>query len=598
MENIHNEYKYEPLDRARSEIRLLELLPASDHHRKVKGKLFHHSLSAPSVYDALSYTWGDPSVTKAIELDDDPNFHIPAKLESALHNIRYSDKPLIIWIDAICIHQQNTKERNHQVKLMREIYEKALMVHAWIDVHVNISEPVFTELERLAAAPFPQDLGSDPQFWKPAVELFDQRYWGRVWIQQEITFAKRHLLHCRRDTISLVGLLVLGATLYGRFFSPAVFELEWKAIYEAAVTFKGRWLIESWGERVIKSRGIDSRVGHMHSGQLLCILEKGRDLDCQNPLDRVYGIMYLAQDYEDDGIEINYELSVAEVYCSSVRYFVNKYERFKNLGCLAFLCAVTPESLQSIHRLPSWCPDWSAGKQNSFAWDMWHSLEIFAGGKVRGKKPCFSADGTTLHASGFYLDSISRICMDSLHDEISFDTPICDILSTWIRLAAGTDGVRFPNKDEFAHWRLPLLRTLTVDDDFEGLEEAWDEFTELAIDPPTAHMSVKEVSKLLTRNGATLMTQLLSKDGEGMLFRSYKGNVGMVPKDTLFDDEIWILFDCPLPVVLRPVDDHFTMVGVAYVDGHMRGESCLSMPAVVKKGEKYGELQIATVILK
>jgi hypothetical protein len=81
-------------------------------------------------------------------------------------------------------------------------------------------------------------------------------------------------------------------------------------------------------------------------------------------------------------------------------------------------------------------------------------------------------------------------------------------------------------------------------------------------------------------------------------FRGGKGCVGLIPKEASFDSQVWIPFDCPVPVVLRPMDDYYTMVGVAYVDGFMHGESCSDMPSVVEIGEKYGNDEISTVRIK
>lgn len=162
MEDIHNKYKYEPLNRERNEIRLLELFPATESN-KIKARLFSHSLDDLSIYNALPYTWGDPSIIKAIELDGDKDFHVFASLEKALHDIRHHDNSIVIWIDAICIDQLNTAERNNQVKLMKSIYEKALMVHIWIDVDIDVSAPVFEVLETMTHEDS-LDLGDDPEF--------------------------------------------------------------------------------------------------------------------------------------------------------------------------------------------------------------------------------------------------------------------------------------------------------------------------------------------------------------------------------------------------------------------------------------------------
>ncbi|PMD28553.1 hypothetical protein NA56DRAFT_547749, partial [Hyaloscypha hepaticicola] len=106
-------------------------------------------------------------------------------LEKALHDIRLHDNSLLIWIDAICIDQRNISERNNQVKMMKRIYERALLVHIWIDVEVEIPAPVLKMLETINLGT-PLELEADPKFWDPVVHLFGQRYWSRVWIHQEV----------------------------------------------------------------------------------------------------------------------------------------------------------------------------------------------------------------------------------------------------------------------------------------------------------------------------------------------------------------------------------------------------------------------------
>jgi hypothetical protein len=51
---------------------------------------------------------------------------------SALRALRHRSRPRKLWIDAICIDQTSTAERNQQVPLMAEIYGKAGQVLVWL----------------------------------------------------------------------------------------------------------------------------------------------------------------------------------------------------------------------------------------------------------------------------------------------------------------------------------------------------------------------------------------------------------------------------------------------------------------------------------
>lgn len=62
-------------------------------------------------YDALSYMWGDPLVTRQITLDDDETFLVTVPLENALRHIRLQNEIRYLWVDAVYINQSDIKER-------------------------------------------------------------------------------------------------------------------------------------------------------------------------------------------------------------------------------------------------------------------------------------------------------------------------------------------------------------------------------------------------------------------------------------------------------------------------------------------------------
>jgi hypothetical protein len=52
-------------------------------------------------------------------------------LGSALYHLR-GKKPLVLWIDAICIDQEKEDEKNSQVQLMFEIYKRSAETIVWL----------------------------------------------------------------------------------------------------------------------------------------------------------------------------------------------------------------------------------------------------------------------------------------------------------------------------------------------------------------------------------------------------------------------------------------------------------------------------------
>ncbi|KAK5124827.1 hypothetical protein LTR85_001540 [Meristemomyces frigidus] len=116
---------YTSLDHKRQEIRLLEVLPGS------KLDQLHCNLAAPipledasGRYEAVSYCAGNPKDTVCVTVNG-LDFNIFASLNQALHRLRRGKKTRVLWIDQVCINQDDLEERSSQVQLMGEIYANA-----------------------------------------------------------------------------------------------------------------------------------------------------------------------------------------------------------------------------------------------------------------------------------------------------------------------------------------------------------------------------------------------------------------------------------------------------------------------------------------
>jgi hypothetical protein len=82
-------------------------------------------------YEALSYVWGSPRGNVPIECEG-KTLLITPNCEAALRRIRRRTRTRALWIDAICIDQASTDEKNAQVQLMSEVYSKARRVIVWL----------------------------------------------------------------------------------------------------------------------------------------------------------------------------------------------------------------------------------------------------------------------------------------------------------------------------------------------------------------------------------------------------------------------------------------------------------------------------------
>ncbi|KAH7378041.1 heterokaryon incompatibility protein-domain-containing protein [Cadophora sp. MPI-SDFR-AT-0126] len=95
-----------------------------------------------------SYTWGTPYPRHHITIDSYSMSVNPA-LHIALSHLRYSNEPRILWVDALCINQEDLKEREEQVTQMRLVYSCARRVLAWLGEEYESSDAAMSLLENI-----------------------------------------------------------------------------------------------------------------------------------------------------------------------------------------------------------------------------------------------------------------------------------------------------------------------------------------------------------------------------------------------------------------------------------------------------------------
>lgn len=140
---FHAKYKHEPIDLAKDAIRLVRIL-RGEYNEPLRCEIFQSYLNPENgvPYEALSYTWGDPTIVRVpldiIESTNGPDacLSILPNLYKILQQLRHNDRDRIVWVDAICIDQTGDhdalNELNHQVRQMRQVYAGAVRVIVWL----------------------------------------------------------------------------------------------------------------------------------------------------------------------------------------------------------------------------------------------------------------------------------------------------------------------------------------------------------------------------------------------------------------------------------------------------------------------------------
>lgn len=175
---------YQALDPSRMQIRLLHLNPDPANLSAV---LEIVSLNDKPRYTALSYTWGLEKSNAGIALNGNARQPITRNLQVALeHLCADANEPITLWIDALCINQEDVPERSHQITLMTEIYSMAEVTCIWLGPAADESDLAMTAINDLYAKKtylFSDDALSDVQL-RAINALLKRQWWSRIWVVQ------------------------------------------------------------------------------------------------------------------------------------------------------------------------------------------------------------------------------------------------------------------------------------------------------------------------------------------------------------------------------------------------------------------------------
>ena len=282
-----------------SQLRLLRPTNLGEDRLAFATGVFERS-EAP-MYTAISYTWGDEEASESITLDGKP-FKVRTNLWSALHYIgraSYSQPWRYIWVDAICINQGSTAERNAQVRFMDQTYSKASMVSAWLGLP---SLPEHIHMPR-KHSPL-KTVSIDPFTWVDQIEdLANRPYWTRYWVIQEYRLARDLRVYCSDTSMDWDQ---FGDLVQRRTDAQGP---------QPTLLFSALPLVQG-------------REATAPQETLLDLLRKHHRSQCKDPRDRIFALIGLLTDWERDLLSRvfpDYSLSVDVVRVIALAHAMNLY---------------------------------------------------------------------------------------------------------------------------------------------------------------------------------------------------------------------------------------------------------------------------------
>ena len=208
------DFVHQPLDLETKTIRVLRILPGRSGS-VIRCELTHHPLRNDHV--CLSYAWGDEHDPKTI-LVNGKNLTIRRNLYNFLYHARKHRVRYWLWVDAICINQNDTREKSHQVRQMGQIYQQARFVLIWTGASLSwdqlMAHFMNHSMYRLLTGVRFIIKETRPWWgirWCPLLSdgflIIRSTYWRRMWIVQEVLLARHAYVFVGSRKLSVAGLL-------------------------------------------------------------------------------------------------------------------------------------------------------------------------------------------------------------------------------------------------------------------------------------------------------------------------------------------------------------------------------------------------------
>ena len=378
----------------------------------------------PVWYTALSYVWGNPALVKPMTCNRKP-FATTVNLDLALRRIRRLDMALLLWVDQICINQDDLQEKNQQVAIMDTIYQHAWTTLAWLgDDSDNSSDALDTVLatrDALQTYPDGKPLNVDDfkRLYLPAPDslkwlelgkLMSRPWFYRVWIIQEVVLSNEVIIMCGAKCISWADLSMFTYCMIDNDLAQHLprwgpFHGENESPESGCIRVN---TIEGIRRFEIKSPSKVSKIDFLDG------LVHGRGAQATNPRDKVFAIMGMTRDV----MYPKYSDPIIDIYVEAALKIVTTPYGIELLCCVDHLYP-TPNQ-------PSWVPDWATPRQTSSLGYYARHHDVYRA----SKKPYWEMQlrteievkGAALAIVGVIVDTIKEVGM------ISEEADLKDIL--------------------------------------------------------------------------------------------------------------------------------------------------------------------------
>lgn len=578
---------YEPLPGPDS-FRLLVIEPWGADKHQLRCHLRAVRLEdAKGRYNALSYCWSQPvrgtvqsMICNGVKVDAGENLRL------ALESIRYRTLPRIVWVDALCINQADLAERNQQVQLMGKIYQQAIETVVWLgdvfshgptvpelDAICNVVKswdtsltPYYEARDKKGKLCRYESRGSNSWTFQAVSNLFACPWFERRWVLQEVALARSAVVKIPGVTIQWKW-IGLAAGIIRTNHDSFIRRYNMPNLYNAYLMFR------------LSKQGPLPPLDI----SLLSLLRLTTGFKATEKLDVVFALLGLFNRREDGCGSC----SASEAFKLKVDYNLSESE----LGMLVAKCHMAqprrPLSFLSdaigVANKPSWSPRWIHKRLSMLEpWTLNDDSDAFNPAKELFFKRFPSTDPNHLKVEGVQLSQVScRTATFSTYQ--GFDSIMADLVRILLTYHRGFDIWNAPaisavamalcgERDKYggrAKNKSLIIRQ------FSAFVRTWlwchaEEF-------PTLVKTLGSESVYQESDGTTWVDAAERVCLGRCLFYTTSGHIGLGPGDMNLGDTVCILGGAGMPIVVRPLADHFGIVGDCYLNGVMDGEATDAM---------------------
>lgn len=518
------------------------------------------SLEDSPHYEAISYCWGYSGQTSELFVDGE-KFLVNSSLAEALQNFRL-EVPRVVWVDGLCINQDDWDERLRQVKLMDDIYSMASNVRVWLGHADERTETAFNSIRDIGRGSAIADLkdhrNNEPLditlFLRCMLSVYERPWFERLWVMQEHWLCKRCFFHCGSHIVGTV------------FIDKTARAIGGSNLLDTIPSAEANYLFNRLLARLSRTGSTWSNInpGKVAMESNYAILSAALSLKCTNPKDRVFGLMGVAPFLK--AMNVTYDNSVLEIYAAATLAVMREDKR------LDLLCTVS--AIKSDITDSSWI---FAFQGQSLQYGLTMSMPINAALYNACKSvplQITQVDATTLRLRGIPIGEISAL------------GPVWPVY-TIPQVGERAEGWR--SKGETAHraeqlkqWQeflgVPdddLWSVVNVDviQDSTGLHrmtaDAHARIHGLFQGRPQQHD--RDLSQFYDANRASHINTVATNSKP---FKTNTGSFGRAMQDVNVGDFVFVLAGSSFPYIFRKTSDEhmFSIVGPCYVQGAMDGE--------------------------